>query len=78
MKKWFVGQLKRLNQAQLKWLSGLLSDVGKAVFLIGVVGFFLPSLEVKVTPVRFSLALFFSLIMFRLVVRILKEVKNNG
>lgn len=78
MNKWFLKQLKSLNQAQLKWLAGLLSDVGKAVFLIGVVGFFLPSLEVKITPARFSVALLLSLIMFRLVVRILREVEDNG
>lgn len=71
----FSFRLSQLNQAQLKWFADVLSSLGKAAFIVGVLGFFIPSLEIPVNPVKFGLALAFSLTTFSLALIILRKVK---
>jgi hypothetical protein len=71
----FSFRLSQLNQPQLKWLAKLFTDLGKAFFIIGVVGFIIPSIDIPVTPIKFGLAFLLSLTMFFFAGRILKLVK---
>jgi hypothetical protein len=73
----FPWNASRLNQAQLKWLAQLFTDLGKATFALGVLGFFIPSLDIPVNPAKFSLSLIFTLTLFYFAGRILTEVKTS-
>lgn len=68
-----LSQFPQLNQAQLKWLARLFTDLGKATFVVGVVGFFIPSLDIPVSPIKFGLALVFSLTAFSVALSMLRR-----
>ena len=69
-------KLPKPDEAQIKMMASITSDLGKVFFAAGVVSYFIPSIENKVSLGGFALGFVASVLLFASAIVLIKETRQ--